>query len=283
MNKDILILGKGFIGMRIYREISCSITSKHIYSYKDAENIYSEFKPRIIINCIGTTGKNNVDDCENDIDRTLTANAFIPVILGELAIRKKIKLVHISSGCIYYYDYQRQSPITEDAIPDYYGLFYSRTKIYSENALKSLSVRSNILILRIRIPLDTQPHPRNILDKLLRFDKVIDVPNSLTYIPDFIKALKFLIRKDAKGIYNVVNKGALRYPELLDVYKKYRPEFSYKVMSLEEFPFVRTNLVLSVEKLEKEGFKVRDIHEVLEECVQIYTDIHKFKDTNRHK
>ena len=270
MNKDILILGKGFIGTKIYEKLDCSITSKHIYSYKDAENIYSEFAPKIIINCIGTTGKNNVDDCENDIDRTLTANAFIPVILGELAIRKNIKLIHISSGCIYHYDYKRQLPITEDEIPDYYGLFYSRTKIYSENALKNLSVRSNILILRIRIPLDVQPHPRNILDKLLRFEKVIDIPNSLTYIPDFIKALKFLIERDAKGIYNVVNKGALRYPELLDVYKKYRSEFSYKVMSLEEFPFVRTNLILSVEKLEKEGFATRDIHECLDECIKQY-------------
>ncbi|OPX28565.1 MAG: hypothetical protein B1H08_05680 [Candidatus Omnitrophica bacterium 4484_171] len=270
MNKDILILGKGFIGTKIYEKLDCSITSKHIYSYKDAENIYSEFAPKIIINCIGTTGKNNVDDCENDIDRTLTANAFIPVILGELAIRKNIKLIHISSGCIYHYDYKRQLPITEDEIPDYYGLFYSRTKIYSENALKNLSARSNILILRIRIPLDVQPHPRNILDKLLRFEKVIDIPNSLTYIPDFIKALKFLIERDAKGIYNVVNKGALRYPELLDVYKKYRSEFSYKVMSLEEFPFVRTNLILSVEKLEKEGFATRDIHECLDECIKQY-------------
>ena len=270
MNKDILILGKGFIGTKIYEKLDCSITSKHIYSYKDAESIYSEFNPKIIINCIGTTGKNNVDDCENDIDRTLTANAFIPVILGELAIRKNIKLIHISSGCIYHYDYKRQLPITEDEIPDYYGLFYSRTKIYSENALKNLSVRSNILILRIRIPLDVQPHPRNILDKLLRFEKVIDIPNSLTYIPDFIKALKFLIERDAKGIYNVVNKGALRYPELLDVYKKYRSEFSYKVMSLEEFPFVRTNLILSVEKLEKEGFATRDIHECLDECIKQY-------------
>ena len=41
-------------------------------------------------------------------------------------------------------------------------------------------------------------------------------------MPDFAKAVKHLINVEAKGIYNVVNKGGLRYPELLDVYKKSR-------------------------------------------------------------
>lgn len=269
-NKDILILGKGFIGTRIYENLDCSITSKHIYSYKDAESIYSEFSPRVIINCIGTTGKNNVDDCEKNIDRTLSSNTFIPLILAELAIRKNIKLVHISSGCIYHYNYKNQKPLSEIDLPDFFELFYSRTKIYSERALEILSKKFNILILRIRIPLDNKPHPKNILDKLIKYQKVIDASNSVTYLPDFIKALKYLIEIDAKGIYNVVNKGVLRYPELLDIYKKYVPDFKYQVIDFKKLNLVRTNLILSTEKLEKTGFKIRDIHEVLEECVRGY-------------
>lgn len=270
MNSKILILGRGFIGTRIYEELNCSITPKHIYSYKDSEDIYSEFTPQIIINCIGHTGGNNVDVCEKDIDKTLTANSFVPVILAELAVRKNIKLVHISSGCIYHYDYSNQKPITEADLPDYLDLFYSRTKIYSEKALEILSKEHNILTLRIRIPLDDKPNPRNILDKLIKYKKVIDIPNSITYIPDFIKALKHLIKIDAKGIYNVVNKGGLRYPEFLEVYKKYNPGFDFETINLKDLNLVRTNLVLSTEKLEETGFKVRDIHEVLEECVEEY-------------
>lgn len=270
MNKGILILGKGFIGTKIYENLDCSITSKHIYSYKDAESIYSEFSPQIIINCIGTTGKSNVDDCEKDIDKTLVSNTFVPIILGELAIRKNIKLIHISSGCIYHYDYENQKPILETDLPDYFDLFYSRTKIYSERALENLSHRPNILILRIRIPLDNKSHPKNILDKLIKYQKVIDIPNSVTYIPDFIKALKHLIRLDARGIYNIVNKGGLRYPELLEIYKKYSPGFNFETINLKDLNLVRTNLLLSTEKLEKTGFEVRDIHDVLEECVREY-------------
>jgi hypothetical protein len=92
----------------------------------------------------------------------------------------------------------------------------------------------------------------------------------VTYIPDFIKALRHLIKIKATGIYNVVNKGGLKYPELLEVYKRRVPDFSYKVVDYKKLNIVRTNLVLSTRKLENSGFKVRNIHEVLEECVENY-------------
>jgi len=136
--------------------------------------------------------------------------------------------------------------------------------------LKILSNKHPILILRIRIPLDNYPHPKNILTKLINYKRVIDIPNSITYIPDFIKALKHLIEINAKGLFNVVNKGGLRYPELLDIYKKYVPDFQYEVIDFEKLNLVRSNLILSTRKLEETGLKVRDIHEVMEECVKNY-------------
>lgn len=269
MKDKILILGRGFIGNRLQEEFNCEISDKKIYSFKDAQNEIKKFSPNIVINCIGHIG-GNVDDCELDKDKTLIANTFVPIILGEAALRNNIKLVHISSGCIFHYDYGHDKPIDEDRIPDFFELFYSRTKIYSDLALKILSNKYPILIIRIRVPLDNRPHPRNILTKLISYKKIIDIPNSITYIPDFIKALKHLIRIKAKGIYNVVNKGPLMYPELLEVYKKYVPDFKYRVIDYRKLNLVRTNLVLSTRKLERSGFKVRKTKEILEECVQDY-------------
>jgi len=269
MGDKILILGKGFIGQILQEAFNCDVSERKIYSFKDAEEEIKKYNPKIIINCIGHTGR-NVDNCEKDLDKTLIANTFIPIILAEIALRNNIKLVHISSGCIYHYDYSRSVPINENKVPDFFELFYSRTKIYSDQALEVLTKKYPILIVRIRIPLDNRPHPRNILTKLINYKKVIDIPNSVTYIPDFIKALKHLIEINAKGIYNVVNKGALRYPELLDVYKKYVPDFEYTIIDYKELNLVRTNLILSTKKLEKTGFKIRDIKEVLEECVKTY-------------
>ena len=269
MNRKILILGKGFIGSRLQEALNCNISAQKIYSLRDAERLINKFTPKIIINCIGYVGR-NIDDCERNLDKTLMANTFVPIILAEIALRRRIKLIHISSGCIYKYNYAKDKPITENKTPDFFDLFYSRSKIYTERALEVLANEYNILIIRIRVPLDNWPHPRNILTKIIKYKQIIDIPNTVTYIPDFIKALKHLIKINAKGTYNVVNKGSLRYPKLAAIFKKHVPSFEYKVIPLKKLNLIRTNLLLSFGKLEKSGFKIRNIQEVLEECVKDY-------------
>ena len=175
MKNKILILGNGYIAKKLQKHWGCSIYKKRILSYQDALAAFKKYKPQVLINCIGHVGARNVDDCELDIDQCLLSNTSIPIWLGELAFRYPVKLVHISSGCIYHYDYSKKKLITEEDVPDYYKLFYSRTKIYSEAVLHLLSQESNILIARIRIPLDDEPNPRNILNKLIHYKKVIDI------------------------------------------------------------------------------------------------------------
>ena len=270
MNNDILIFGKGFIGQKLQEALNCRVADRRINNFGDASTQIKEHAPKIIINCIGYTGENNVDDCEQNQDKTFFSNTFVPIMLGELCFRNNIKLIHIGSGCTYHFDYEKQEPITEEDIPDFFNLFYSRSKIYTDNALLSLMKRARILILKIRIPLDCKPHPKNIFTKLLSFKNIIDIPNSVTYIPDFIKAVKHLMKIDAKGVYNVVNEGGLRYTELLEVYKKHRPNHEYEVINYQQLNLTRTNLLMSTKKLSSTNFKVRDIHEVLEECVEKY-------------
>lgn len=267
--RDILVFGKGLIGERISEAFKCNIARRKIKSFKDAENEIKKFRPKIIINTTDNNYK-NADDCELHKSETLFNNALLPIILAELAIRHKIKLVHIGSGCIFHYDYTKNKPITEKALPNFFDLFYSRTKIYPEITLEFLSRKFNILILRIRIPLDDKPHPKNLLTKLIQYKKVIDVPNSVTYIPDFIKAATHLLKINARGVYNVVNSGSLYYPALMDTYKKYRPKFNYEVIKFKNLHLVRTNIILSTKKIKDSGFKIRNINDVLSECVENY-------------
>jgi 3,5-epimerase/4-reductase len=192
------------------------------------------------------------------------------VILAEACLRNNIKLVHLSSGCIFNYDYKKNQPLKENNQDYFFKLFYSRSKIYAERALEALARDYNILIARIRIPLLNAKHPKNVLDKLIKYKKVINIPNSVTYIPDFIRAIKHLIKIDARGVYNLVNKGGLRYPKLMQVYQKYVPGFKFKRLALKKLGLVRTNLILSTNKLKRSGFKVRNINSVLEECVKEY-------------
>jgi len=269
MSTNLLIIGNGYIGKRIQESLGFPLCDKKLYTLQDAEKEIARFKPRVIVNSVGYIGR-NVDDCEVNKDKTLFANTFIPILLAEAALRHGIKLVHISSGCIFHYDYDKDRPLDEKRTPDFFELYYSRTKIYAEQAIAALAERYGVLILRIRVPLDDRPHPKNILTKLIKYKTVIDLPNSVTYIPDFIKALRHLVRTDARGIYHVVNKGGLRYPELLDVYRQRVPSFSYTKVPFKKLGMVRTNVVLSTAKLERSGFPVRTIQEVLEECVNGY-------------
>lgn len=264
---SILILGKGYIGTRLGEALSCPASDFRVHHFQRTLDFILENRPKIVINSIGHTGKRNIDESEIDPDKTLTANSFVPLMLAEICLRHRIKLIHISSGCIFQ---NQPRPITEGVTPNYVDLFYSRTKIYAEQALQLLSNSNNILIIRMRLPLDDRPHPKNILTKLLSFKRVVDIPNSVTYLPDMMKAVKHLIAIDARGIYNVVNKGGLRYPQLLDVYRKFVPNFHYEIMDVRDLPTPRTNLILSTQKLEKTGFQVRPIQKVLVECVQNY-------------
>ena len=274
MNKDILIFGKGWIGTRLSKFLDCNVTTRRISTYEDIQEEIDKHKPKAIINCIGSFGK-NVDDCELNKTKTITANTFVPLLMAEAALRNGIKLVHISSGCIFNYDYSVNRAIPETDQPDFFDLYYSRTKEYTEAAMMMLGDAANILIVRPRMPLDFVPHKRNLLDKLLNFKSVIDIPNSVTYVPDFLEAVKHLIKIDAKGIYNTVNFGGLKFKELLEEYRKYDNNFSYSITTPSELKIVRTNLILSTDKLEESGFSVRDIHDVIYECVKEWVSLSK--------
>lgn len=265
----MIILGDGYIANKISKYFGFPIVKNRINFYEDAEQVIEEYKPEGIINCIGFTGYINVDDCEKDLNKTLQSNVMVPLLLAEVCIKYGIKLIHISSGCIYNYDYDMMAPLTEAAMPTFFDLAYSRSKFYSEEALLPLTYSKDILITRVRIPLDDEPHPRNVLTKVLSFKEIIDIPNSVTYLPDFMRALDHLLVIDARGIYNTVNEGGLRYPDLLDVYNKHAEKIhEYKVIPF--LPMPRTNLLLSTDKLSDSGFSVRHIKDVLDECVVTY-------------
>lgn len=266
---EILVFGDGWLGSRISEFLKCPISKVTIGTYENIQKEIDTIHPRVLINCIDLPGT-NVDECEIDKTKTLSCYTFLPLLLAEAAIRNGLKLVHISSGDIFRYDFKINNPIKETDMPDFHDLYYSRAKIYIEAALAAMGNSANILQLRTRMPLDYIPHPKNLLDKLLRFKSVIDIPNSVTYVPDFLEALKYLLKKDEEGIFNVVSYGELRFRELLEEYRKYIPTYSYVITGMQDLKLVRTNLILSTDKLEEAGFEVRDIHDIIPECIEKY-------------
>lgn len=269
----VLIIGNGYIGNRIGGELNYKILVGKIKKFSDVEKFSVNIKPDVVINCAGFVGKNNTDGCEDDIDNTIQANTFVPFLLAEGMVRFNYRLIHISTGCMFGRN-PAMGAVTEMEGPDYTDLFYSRSKVYAERGLLYLTEKFPLLMLRIRIPLDYIPHSKNLLTKLINYRKVIDIQNSVTYLPDFITMLKWMVerRPHATGVYNATNFGGLYYPLLMDAYKKYHPEYEYEIYDRKEFAKDknRTNLVMSVQKLSALGWQMRSIEAVIPECVREY-------------
>lgn len=227
-------------------------------------------KPDFVINCAGKTGKPNIGWCENHKEETFNSNVIGPLVLAHACSELGLYLVHLGSGCIYTGDNGGKGFSEEDP-PNFFGSFYSKTKIWSEQALTAFPV----LQLRLRMPVDSVPSPRNLITKITSYQKVISSPNSISIMDDVLFAAKELIARRSTGIYNVTNPGAITHPEILDLYNQIvDPEFKYETFSIEEMRKIvkadRSNCILSTRKLEAEGIRLTPVKEAVRKTLEEY-------------
>ena len=179
-------------------------------------------------------------------------------------------MLHLGSGCIYEGDNNGKGFSEEDA-PNFFGSFYSRTKIMAQDLLKEFEA----LQIRIRMPIDYLPSQRNLLDKISGYKKVISVNNSITVIEDFLKITDQLIEGQHSGIFNVVNKGQITHAEILGMYQEISGrKLDYELISTSELDTMtrarRSNCILSTSKLERLGIEVPDVRTSLRKCLEKY-------------
>ena len=227
-----------------------------------------EHHPDTVINAAGKTGRPNIDWCEDHKLETVHSNVTGPLVLLKECAERGIYWVQLGSGCIYKGDNGGKG-FEEDDIPNFWGSYYSRTKAWIDQILKEFP--DNVLVLRLRMPFDGTDQPRSLISKLKKYDRVLDVQNSMTCIPDFLEATGKLIEKRATGTYNMVNTGSMSPYEIMEKYKKIvDPEHEFTRLELKDLPEVtkagRSNCILSGEKLKKEGIEMRSINEAFDDA-----------------
>ncbi len=266
MTKILIFGGRGYLGGKL-KEIfpDATVPKVDIADPVAVRHILDEAKPDIVINAAGKTGKPNVDWCEDHKEETIRSNVTGPLVLLDECMQRKIYLVHIGSGCIY--SGSKPGGYTEEDEPNFTGSFYSLTKALSDRLLKPFPV----LQLRIRMPFDGTSSPRNLLTKLIGYKRVLDVKNSITYMPDFYAALRQLVAKRATGIYNVVNPGPVSPYQIMVRYKKeVDPSHEFERLTVDNLPDVvraaRSNCILSGKKLEQAGISMRPSAEAITEA-----------------
>jgi dTDP-4-dehydrorhamnose reductase len=274
----ISVFGAGYLGNRISQELGAELvprSSVDLLDIKQIRNYLQKHNPQVVINCAGKTsgpGAIGIDWCELHKTETIQGNIVAPINLASACKDLGIYFVHIGSGCVYAGDNSGKGFSEKDA-PNFYGpQFYSMTKIDSERILQNIGG----LILRIRMPIDDRPHPRNLINKLASYPSVIDIQNSMTTVPDMIRSMKTLIEARATGIYNVTNPGTISAAEIMHIYQQIvDPNHKFDVMTLNQLDAVtlgkRSNCVLDSSKIENAGAGLPPMHEAVKECLVRYS------------
>lgn len=265
----LLFGGKGYMG-GWFRQIfpQAIVPSVDIADAQGVAEILNREKPDIVINAAAKTGRPNIDWCEDHKSETLHSNVTGPLVLLGECMKRDLYFVHLSSGCIYQGDNGGRG-FSEDDPPNFFGSFYSQTKAWADQILKEFPV----LILRLRMPFDDTRSERSLINKLLKYPRVLDVKNSLTFLPDFISAAQSLIQKRRTGVFNIVNPGIVSPYNIISMYKKFvQKDHVFEKLTLDQLPEVakagRSNCILNTAKLEREGTRLPDVHQRLEEVMR---------------
>lgn len=237
-----------------------------------------------IFNCAGYTGKPNVDACESNKVETLQANAFLPKKLDNICCKYSIKLVQISSGCIF------NDPQCEQGLPpsqeyrdfdkpnftflDKKVSWYSGTKALGEALISDYSNCN--LICRLRIPFNDEISPRNYINKLINYQTLLNSTNSFSQLQEFVEAVYKLYTQNAGGIINVTQPGYMTTKEVVELLQKYKlvTEKQY-FKTIEEFEATcaapRSNCVLDSSYLNAYNIKLTPIRQAMEDAIIKYS------------
>jgi len=157
MSKSIIVLGaNGMAGHVIttglredkdnYKVISVARSSSEIKpsvildvtDFIGLKSLINTSKPDIIINCIGLLNKT----AENNPDQAILINAYLPHFLESTTKDTKIKVIHISTDCVFSGE---QGSYIETSFKNGYG-YYAQSKALGElNNSKDLTFRTSII------------------------------------------------------------------------------------------------------------------------------------------
>jgi len=144
-------------------------------------------KPTHVVNAAGLTGRPNVDWCEFHKAEVIRVNVVGLLNLADLCEERGIHLTYFGTGCIYEYDHAHPMGsghgFTENDPPNFHGSFYAHTKAVAEDLIRNYS---NVLTLRVRMPLSDDLHPRNFISKITKYERVVNIPNSMTVLHDLL-------------------------------------------------------------------------------------------------
>ena len=107
---------------------------KDILDLQDIESIISFIEPEVIINCIGITNKNSIEGIAL-AEKYIQINSLLPHKLCKICSHYKIRLIHLSSDCVFSGQKGFYSEIDNPDSLDFYGRSKFLGEVSYENTI----------------------------------------------------------------------------------------------------------------------------------------------------
>ena len=290
---NILVYGaNGWIGgifTNILKEknISFSCGQSRADDKNNLLNEISQIKPTHVISFIGRThGKigekvyTTIDYLEEEgkLLENVRDNLFSPILIAETCKKLGIHYTYLGTGCIFKFDEkhpfgQEQNGFKENDLPNFFGSSYSVVKGYTDQLMQLFE--DCVLNLRIRMPITGDKNGRNFITKIVNYEKVCSVPNSMTILPELLVYVIDMMEKKLTGTMNLTNPGLISHNEILEMYKEIvDPLFTWKNFTLEEQRKIlladRSNNYLETTRLESLYPQISNIKDGVRKCLEEY-------------
>ena len=235
-------------------------------------------RPRFLINVAGYTGKPNVDACELHKTDCLLGNAVLPGKIRVACEKARIPWGHVSSGCIYSGRRPDGQGWREEDSPNFSFRsppcsFYSGTKALGEELLDGAK---ECYVWRLRIPFNHEKTPRNYLNKLLSYDRLLDAENSISHLDEFVQAcIACFENKIPYGTYNMTNPGSITTRQVTEwMLEEGLTDQKFDFFENEEafmrdaVSTPRSNCVMDSGKLAAAGIEMRPVEEAVRDSLR---------------
>ncbi len=281
-NKEkVLIFGNGQMAMHYQKyfanqgmEVAIAAQPQvDVVNFEQVMSAVQQAKPTLAINCTGIT---NVDWAETNQEETTAVNVNGVENIAKACMQNNVYLVHISTGYIHHSHHTADERSETD--PSNPVNFYAYSKAKADDSLQTLAKQGlQVLIVRPNMLLSAVPHPKNVLAKMLVYNKFHDILNSMTVAEDLVVATAELIKKRATGIYNVVNPGlSSPYKIALMLQEILNPDMQVEKISKADvekmYTVRRPDTVLSITKLNREGIQMPEINQRLRGIITVLRD-----------
>ena len=281
-------IGQQFVSILESKKIDYVCGTSRVNDVGQLEKEIDQVCPTHIVSFIGRThGKignqeySTIDYLEQEgkLVENIRDNLFGPITLANIAQKKSIHLTYLGTGCIFSYDIERplggESGFNETSKPNFFGSSYSIVKGFTDRLMKQYE--DHVLNIRIRMPIVDHHHPRNFITKIVKYDKICSIPNSMTVLPELLPLVVDMMKNKRTGTVNLTNPGVISHNEILEMYRdKVDPSFTWKNFTQEEQRKIlasdRSNNYLETTTLQKWYPDVSPIKVAVEKCLLSYSN-----------